>query len=68
MKPITIAIEDTKKELVRVLADSGLPAAVLVPIVKEALVALTNLSAEQYKKDLESYRKETESNVKETEG
>ena len=59
-KPVTVAIEDTRRELARVLADSKLPAVILIPLVKDSLSVLTSIAEAQYKADLESYRKETE--------
>jgi len=57
-KPVTVAIEDTRRELARVLADSKLPAVILIPLVKDSLSVLTSIAEAQYREDLESYRKE----------
>ena len=59
-KPVTVAIEDTRRELARVLADSKLPAVILMPLVKDSLSVLTSIAEAQYREDLESYRKEAE--------
>ena len=59
-KPVTVAIDDTRRELARVLADSKLPAVILIPLVKDSLSVLTSIAEAQYREDLESYRKEAE--------
>lgn len=63
-KPVTVAIEDTRRELAKVLADSKLPAVILIPLVKDSLSLLASIAEAQYKEDLESYRKETENDAK----
>lgn len=40
-KPLPIVIDDTKQALVKALNESGLPACILAPLVKELYEAVT---------------------------
>lgn len=54
-KPISLMIEDTKKELGKVINESGLPLYVLLPMVRDLYAELQQLYAQYSKQEQEAY-------------
>ena len=59
-KPISIAIRETKQELVEVLNNSGLPIDVMAMIVAGLLNSINEQAEHSYTQDVEIYKSETE--------
>ena len=56
--PITVAREETKKKLVDVLNNSGVPAFVLVDILQNLLLELRQIERQQLEADRQKYEAE----------
>lgn len=54
-KPITVAYEDCKKNIVDVVNQSGLPAFVIESILKDSLLEVRDIVRRQYEKDKKDY-------------
>ncbi len=59
-KPISIAIRETKQELVEVLNNSGLPIDVMVMIVAGLFNSINEQAERSYTQDVENYKSETD--------
>lgn len=57
-KPISIAIRETKQELVEVLNNSGLPIDVMAMIVAGLLNSINEQAERSYTQDVENYKSE----------
>ena len=56
-KPISMAINETRISLLKICNESGLPACILEPIVKDLYEEVKRVSAIQLRQDEESYAK-----------
>ena len=54
-KPITVVREETKRGLIDLINNSGLPAFVVEPIIEDILIEIKNVAKKQYEYDLEQY-------------
>ena len=55
-KPITVARQDTFQAIQKAINDSGLPAFVLVDLLKPMVASLEVTAVRQYKEDLKAYQ------------
>lgn len=55
-KPMTVAKEDFASNLTDLINNSGLPAFVIEPIMKDMYFEVRDVAREQYKKDNEQYQ------------
>lgn len=56
-KPISMIINDTRISLTDICNNSGLPACILEPIIKDLFEEVRHISALQLKQDEENYAK-----------
>lgn len=61
MKPLSLKVEETTKELAEVINNSDLPAYCLKQILKDLFIQLENIEQEEIKKYQEELSKEKES-------
>ncbi len=54
-KPITVAYEDCKKNIVDIINQSGLPAFAIESILKDSLLEIRDIARNQYEKDKMNY-------------
>lgn len=59
-KPSTVAYHDFMNLLQNLLNDADLPAFVLIPVMREAIVQLEAVEQRQYKRDLDEWNKAVE--------
>lgn len=59
-KPISMIINETRISLLKICNESGLPACVLEPIVKDVYNEIKHVSSMQLKQDTETYNKAQE--------
>lgn len=59
-KPISIAINETRVLLTKICNESGLPACILEPIIKDIYEEIKYVSAMQLKQDTDAYNKSQE--------
>lgn len=64
VKPITVAREDFRKELLNLCNNSGLPLFCIEDLLKDFIQQVQIASVEQYKKDKEDYEKLIKSDTK----
>lgn len=57
-KPITVARQEFIEELVKLINESGLPAFVISPILKDTLATVDQLAQQQYQADLAKWGEE----------
>lgn len=62
-KPITLIIKETKKSLYETINNSGLPAFVLYPLIKDILFDVKTLNDRLEAEDEMKYRQSLEENV-----
>jgi hypothetical protein len=54
-KPVSIKVQELKEELVDLINDSGLPAFIVEPIVKDIYEQIIQAKNQEYTKDKENY-------------
>ncbi|MEY8495680.1 hypothetical protein AALC16_22115 [Lachnospiraceae bacterium 29-91] len=57
VKPVTVKIDDFRRDLNQVVADSGLPPFLLEMILGEMLSAMSRVAEQERKQDRESWEK-----------
>lgn len=57
VKPVTVRVEDFKKELNRVVAESQLPPFLLEMILGEMLAGMSSVAQKEYEQDREDWEK-----------
>lgn len=57
VKPVTVRVEDFKKELNRVVAESQLPPFLLEMILGEMLSGMSSVAQKEYEQDREEWEK-----------
>ena len=65
-KPITLAQREFKDKIVQAINDSGLPAFVISPVLRQALDKVEEIEEQQYLADKKAYEEMEENNNGET--
>ena len=64
VRPVTVRLEDFKKNLNQVVADSELPPFLLVMVLRELLIPMDNLAQKEHEQDREEWEKAIEAGEK----
>lgn len=57
VRPVTVRLEDLKKNLNQVVAESELPPFLLVMVLREILIPMDNIAKKEYEQDREAWEK-----------
>lgn len=57
VRPVTVRLEDFKKNLNQVVAESELPPFLLVMVLREILIPMDNIAKKEYEQDREAWEK-----------
>lgn len=61
-KPITLAQREFKDKIVQAINDSGLPAFIISPVLRQALDKVEEIEEQQYLADKKAYEEREENN------
>ena len=65
-KPATVAYEEFGTEIERIINNCGLPAFIIIPLLKSAIAQLEEIKERQYQRDLEEWNKAVEADGEQT--
>ena len=63
-KPMTVKYEEFKRDLANLINNSGLPAFVVEPVLKDYLIEIKDVVKKQYETDKSQYESSLQSNQK----
>jgi hypothetical protein len=64
-KPSTIIYEEFKQDLANLINNSGLPAFIIEPVLRDYLIEIKTLAQKQYQADKAEYEKSLANQIKE---
>ena len=56
-KPLSVLIRETRTNISNIVNESNLPPDILIPIVKDLYMRLSDIAEERYEIELEQYKK-----------